>query len=55
MRFHGVLPSLAQKHGVKIEVVTGEAAERLQAAGGIGAWLRTPKGAKPLTAAAVAR
>lgn len=55
MTFHGVLPSLAQKHGVKIEVVTGEAAERLQAAGGIGAWLRTPKGAEPLTAAAVAR
>jgi hypothetical protein len=53
--FRSVLPSLALKQGVKIETVSGDAADRLQAAGGVGAWLRTPKGAERLTVATAAR
>lgn len=34
------LPELARRHGASIEVVAGDAAEKLRAAGGIGAWLR---------------
>lgn len=35
-----VVPELARKHGVPVEVVAGEAGRRLRDAGGIGAWLR---------------
>ncbi len=35
-----VLPALARRHKVSVEVVSGEAARRLQEAGGISAWLR---------------
>jgi len=38
-----VLPGLAHSHKVAVEVVSGEAAERLKAEGGMGAWLRQPK------------
>ncbi|MBZ5541906.1 MAG: hypothetical protein LAN61_15420 [Acidobacteriia bacterium] len=38
-----VLPGLAHSHKVGVEVVSGAAAERLQAEGGMGAWLRQPK------------
>ena len=40
-----VLPDLARRHQVEIEVVSGEAAERLKKAEGMGAWLRQPKSA----------
>jgi hypothetical protein len=39
-----VLPELASLHAVPVEIVAGRAAEKLRAAGGIGAWLRTTKG-----------
>ncbi len=35
-----VLPDLARRFEVSVEVVSGEAARRLQEAGGMGAWLR---------------
>jgi Bacterial archaeo-eukaryotic release factor family 10 len=35
-----VLPELARRYTVSVEVVSGEAGRRLQEAGGIGAWLR---------------
>jgi peptide subunit release factor 1 (eRF1) len=35
-----VLPELARKFGVQVEVVAGEAGSRLRAAGGLAAWLR---------------
>ena len=36
-----VLPELARKHGVPVEVVAGEAAHKLREAGnGLAAWLR---------------
>jgi len=35
-----VLPELARKHGVPVEVVTGDAAQKLRDAGGLAAWLR---------------
>lgn len=38
--FRAVLPELARRYGVPVEVVAGEAASRLREAGGIGAWLR---------------
>jgi Bacterial archaeo-eukaryotic release factor family 10 len=38
-----VLPELARRYEVEIEVVSGEAAERLKKAEGMGAWLRQPK------------
>jgi hypothetical protein len=40
VRLREVLPQLARRYNVSVEVVTGEAARRLQEAGGIGAWLR---------------
>ena len=36
-----VIPELASLQGVPIEVVSGTAAKKLRAVGGIGAWLRT--------------
>jgi hypothetical protein len=39
-RLREVLPQLARRYNVSVEVVTSEAARRLQEAGGIGAWLR---------------
>lgn len=41
------LPELAQKHDTRIEVVSGDAAERLKAVGGVGGWLQQPKEAVP--------
>ncbi|MBZ5701558.1 MAG: hypothetical protein LAN84_06895 [Acidobacteriia bacterium] len=41
-----VLPGLAHAHKVEVEVVSGAAADRLQAEGGMGAWLRQPKQAR---------
>jgi len=35
-----VLPELARRYAVPVEVVAGEAGEKLRAAGGLGAWLR---------------
>ena len=35
-----VLPELARKYGVPVEVVAGEAGRQLRDAGGLGAWLR---------------
>lgn len=35
-----VVPELARRYGVPVEVVAGEAARKLRDAGGIGAWLR---------------
>jgi Bacterial archaeo-eukaryotic release factor family 10 len=35
-----LLPELARRYNISLEVVSGEAARRLQAAGGMGAWLR---------------
>jgi hypothetical protein len=35
-----VLPELARRHGVTVEVVAGEAAAKLRGAGGLAAWLR---------------
>jgi len=40
VRLREVLPQLARRYSVSVEVVTGEAARRLQEAGGMGAWLR---------------
>ena len=40
VRLREVLPQLARRYSVSVEVVTGEAARRLQGAGGMGAWLR---------------
>lgn len=34
------LPELARKHGVRVEIVAGEAGRKLRDAGGMGAWLR---------------
>jgi hypothetical protein len=43
-RLREVLPHLVRRYNVSVEVVSSEAARRLQAAGGMGAWLReTPK------------
>jgi Bacterial archaeo-eukaryotic release factor family 10 len=39
------LPELARRHQVEIDVVTGDAAERLKKVEGMGAWLRQPKSA----------
>jgi len=39
------LPELARRHQVEIDVVSGDAAERLNKVEGIGAWLRQPKSA----------
>jgi hypothetical protein len=41
--FRKVAPSLALRHGVDFQFVGGKAADSLEAAGGIGAWLSTPK------------
>jgi hypothetical protein len=38
-----VIPELASLHAVPVEIVAGKAAERLRAAGGVGAWLRSAK------------
>jgi len=35
-----ILPGLSRRHQVAVEVVSGEAARKLQEAGGMGAWLR---------------
>jgi peptide subunit release factor 1 (eRF1) len=35
-----VVPELARRYGVPVEVVAGEAARKLQEVGGIGAYLR---------------
>jgi len=35
-----ILPGLSRRHQVAVEVVAGEAARKLQEAGGMGAWLR---------------
>ncbi len=35
-----ILPELARRYKVSVEVVSGEAGRRLQEAGGMGAWLR---------------
>jgi len=35
-----ILPGLGRRHQVAVEVVSGEAARKLQEAGGMGAWLR---------------
>ncbi|MBZ5662758.1 MAG: hypothetical protein LAO08_20340 [Acidobacteriia bacterium] len=40
VRLREVLPQLARRYSVSVEVVSGEAARRLQEAGGMGAWLR---------------
>jgi hypothetical protein len=40
VRLREVLPQLARRYNISVEVVSGEAARRLQEAGGIGAWLR---------------
>jgi peptide subunit release factor 1 (eRF1) len=40
VRLREVLPLLARRYNVSVEVVSGEAARRLQEAGGMGAWLR---------------
>jgi hypothetical protein len=40
VRLREVLPQLARRYNVSVEVVSGEAARRLQEAGGMGAWLR---------------
>jgi hypothetical protein len=39
------LPELARRHRIEIDVVSGDAAERLNKMEGIGAWLRQPKSA----------
>ncbi|HVB55348.1 MAG TPA: hypothetical protein VNE63_02815 [Candidatus Acidoferrales bacterium] len=39
------LPDLARRHQVEIDVVSGDAAERLNKVEGMGAWLRQPKSA----------
>jgi len=39
-RLREVLPQLARRYNVSVDVVSGEAARRLQDAGGMGAWLR---------------
>jgi hypothetical protein len=39
-RLREVLPQLARRYNVSVEVVEGEASRRLQEAGGMGAWLR---------------
>jgi peptide subunit release factor 1 (eRF1) len=39
------LPELARRHQVEIDVVSGDAAERLNKVEGMGAWLRQPKSA----------
>jgi Bacterial archaeo-eukaryotic release factor family 10 len=36
----GIFPGLARRYQVAVEVVSGEAAQKLKEAGGIGAWLR---------------
>jgi hypothetical protein len=38
-----VLPELARRHGVPVEVVAGRAASQLRVAGGVGAWLGSPR------------
>ncbi len=38
-----VLPELAWKHGVEVEIVDEKTSERLREAGSIGGWLRLPK------------
>jgi hypothetical protein len=43
-----VLPELARRHGVPVEVVAGRAASQLRGAGGVGAWIGPPR---PATAA----
>ena len=40
VRLREVLPQLARRYKVSVDVVAGEAARRLQEAGGMGAWLR---------------
>jgi len=40
VRLREVLPQLARRYSVSVEVVADEAARRLQEAGGMGAWLR---------------
>jgi release factor family 10 len=37
--FRGVFPELARRYNVSLKVVSGEAARKLQAAGGMGGWL----------------
>lgn len=43
VRLRDVLPELAWKHGVEVEIVDEKTSERLREAGGIGGWLRLPK------------
>jgi hypothetical protein len=50
-----VLPELARRSKVDIEVVSGEAGERLKEAGGMAAWLRQPKPAELSRAASRAK
>jgi hypothetical protein len=40
VRLREVLPQLARSYSASVEVLAGEAARRLQEAGGMGAWLR---------------
>ena len=40
VKLREVLPLLARRYNVSVEVISGEAAHRLQEAGGMGAWLR---------------
>jgi len=40
VKLREALPQLARRYSVSVEVVAGEAARRLQEAGGMGAWLR---------------
>jgi rubrerythrin len=38
-----VLPELLRKHDVELEIVSGEAGERLKQTGGMASWIRQPK------------
>jgi hypothetical protein len=42
-----VIPELARRHGVSVEVVAGRAASRLRETGGVGAWLELPDRRRP--------
>jgi hypothetical protein len=50
--FRAILPFLVRRHGVSIEIVSGEAARKLQEIGGICAWLREFE-AKEYTSSAI--
>ena len=38
--FRDVLPELLRRHNALLEIVSGEAADKLREKGGMGAWLR---------------